>query len=416
MGFETGLSGLDANSRYLDAIGNNVSNASVVGFKQSQLSFSDIYAASLSGGTGTTVGLGTQVSAVQQQFSQGGITATSNPLEMAINGNGFFKLASADGQSISYTRNGQFHKDKDGFVVNAQSQHLQGFPYDFTTQKVTSSITSDIQLPTAPIPAHATSLASMEANLNAAATVPTVATFNPTNANSYNNVVPVSVYDSQGSSHTLSVYFAKSSTVANGWNVYYTLDNSVTPVTPTSDAVTFNASGTIDTPSPNTLSLSLDIVPATITGGGPQAVSLDVSKLTQFGGQGFGVTRTDQDGYTSGTLTGFSVGTDGIVQGTYTNNQTRKIAQVPLVTFPSPEGLAPIGNNQWVETSASGVANVTAAGTGLAGAIQPSAVEASNVDLTKELVNMIVAQRGYQANAQTIKTEDQILSTLVNLR
>jgi len=415
MGFETGLSGLDANSRYLDAIGNNVSNASVVGFKQSQLSFSDIYAASLSGGSGTTVGLGTQVAAVQQQFSQGGITATDNPLEMAINGNGFFKMGSPDQTTVSYTRNGQFHEDNQGFVVNSQGERLQGYKYDFTTQGIAST-TSDVQLPTTAITASATTSASMEANLNTAATVPAVATFSPSDTNSYNNVVPVNIYDSQGTPHTLSVYFAKSSTVANGWNVYYSLDNSVTPVTPTSGAVTFKANGTIDTPSPNTLSLSLDIVPASITGGGPQAVSLDISKLTQFGGQGFGVTSTNQNGYTSGTLTGFSVGTNGVIQGTYTNNQTRKIAEVPLATFRSPEGLAPIGNNQWAETAASGAVTLTAAGTGLAGTIQPSSLEASNVDLTKELVNMIVAQRGYQANAQTIKTEDQILSTLVNLQ
>lgn len=415
MGFETGLSGLDANSRYLDAIGNNVANSNVAGFKQSQLSFADIYATSLGGGgSNTQVGLGTQVAAVQQQFAQGSITSTSNPLDLAINGGGFFKLASTSG-TVTYTRNGQFNESKDGYIVNAQGQRLQGYVADTTTGLINTASTQDIILPTTSIDSKATQTVTLEANLNADATTPAVSPFNSANASSYNNVASVNIIDSIGKSHTVSMYFSKSSTVANGWDVNYTLDNG-NAVTPATSPLVFDTSGRLSSPATGTVSLSLPVATAGLIPASPQTVSIDVTGVTQFGGQAFGVTSNIQDGYTSGRLTGFNVGSDGKVAGTYTNGVTRDIAQVVVSTFRSPEGLTPIGNNQWVESAASGQPAPAVPGTGVAGVLQSSSLEQSNVDLTKELVNMIVAQRSYQANAQTIKTQDQILSTLVNLR
>jgi flagellar hook protein FlgE len=421
MGFETGLSGLDANSRYLDSIGNNVANSNVAGFKQSSLSFSDIYANSLSGGSSTgQIGLGTNVASVDQQFGQGSITSTANPLDLAINGNGFFQTSSAStAGSISYTRNGQFQVDRNGYIVNAEGQFLQGYTLPAgssgvsTTSGLVTATTAPIQLPTTGVSAKATSKSVLEANLNASATIPQVATFDPTNASSYNNVTSMNVFDTLGNPHTISLYFAKNA--PNTWNVYATMDNSAATVTPKSAAIAFNSSGVLTTPATKAFSLSLDTSSATASTT-PQSISFDLSKLSQYGGQPFGVTSNTQDGYTSGRLTGYNVDTDGTVNGTYSNGQKLILGQVVLQTFRNTDGLVPIGNNRWLESQNSGQPTANTPGTGVAGSLQSSALEQSNVDLTKELVNMIVAQRAYQANAQTIKTEDQILSTLVNLR
>ncbi len=412
MGFETGLSGLDANSRYLDAIGNNVSNSNVAGFKQSQLAFADIYANALQGGGSNQVGLGTQVTAIQQQFAQGGISATSNPLDLAINGNGFFKLARQDG-ATSFTRNGQFSVSKDGYIENAQGDKLQGYVAD-SAGMLSTATTVPLYLSSESLGAQATQTMGLVANLNAGSTAPTVGVFDKTNTNSYNNVTSMNTYDSLGNSHTVSLYFVKNAAITNGWDVQYVLDDGANTITPATAAIQFSSAGALETPASKTVSLDLTLPIATpaVT----QTVSLDLSGLTQFGGQEFGVSSKTQDGYTAGRLTGFSADDDGIIKGSYSNGKTFTLGQVVLSTFRNPGGLSPVGSNQWMESNASGESTASAPGTGTAGLLQASALEESNVDLTKELVNMIVAQRAYQANAQTIKTQDQILSTLVNLR
>jgi flagellar hook protein FlgE len=401
MSFQQGLSGLNGAARNLDVIGNNVANASTVGFKTSTAQFADVYANSLAGGGGTDIGLGVQVVDVAQNFGQGTVTTSSNPLDLAINGQGFFRLS--NNGTITYTRNGQFHMDKDGYVLTPTGERVTGYPAG-AGGTIVAAAPTDIQLSLADITPQATTQAAIVANLDstsAAIAVP----FNINDPTTYNSATSMSVYDSLGNAHTLSFYFVK--TAANAWTVQGAADGATIGAL---GNLTFNTNGTIAASTAVAAAL-----PVTTGAATPLNVALDFTNATQFGAP-FGVTQLQQDGFTSGRLTGFSVAADGVILGRYSNGQTRAQGQVVLANFMSPHGLQPLGKNQWAETSESGQPLVGAPTTGNLGVLQSGAVEDSNVDLTQELVNMITAQRVYQANAQTIKTQDAVLQTLVNLR
>lgn len=407
MAFQQGLSGLNAASKNLDVIGNNIANTATVGFKASQTQFADVYARTLIGTGGLQVGIGTQTAEVAQQFGQGNISITSNPLDIAINGNGFFRLS--DGGAISYSRNGQFQLDATGFIVNSTGQRLTGYAADPTTGAIIAANPSDVQISFADLAPQATSTAGITLNLDATDTAP-VAAFNKNDATTYNWSTSLTVYDSLGNSHALTMYFRK--TAANTWEMYQEIDSGGTATVTSANpqAVAFNASGALTTAQPYTIN-------ATVTSGAtsPLTFTLDLTGSTQYGSEP-GVTSVTQNGYAAGRLSGLSIGVDGIIQGRYTNGQTRNLAQVVLANFTNPQGLQPLGNNQWAETSDSGQPLVGAPNSGTLGLVQSGAVEDSNVDLTAELVNLITAQRNFQANAQTIRTQDQVLQTLVNLR
>lgn len=427
MGFQQGLSGLNASSKQLEAIGNNVANASTVGFKQSTTQFSDVYAASLSGGGGTQIGIGTKVAAVAQQFSQGNVTTTSNTLDMAINGSGFYRMD--NNGVISYSRNGQFQLDKNGFIVNAQGVALTGYAADAAGNIIASSPVP-VQIPTTNLSPGATANATLGLNLDSRSAVPVTAAFSPTDSTSFNNSTSVTIFDSLGNSHVATMYFAKQAavpaavtaaapTATAAWNTHLTVDGVEIPAANTPiGQLAFDSNGSevypVAVPPLKAGQISVS-VPLTNGATTPQAMVLDFASTSQYGAV-FGVNQLSQDGYTSGQLSGFSTGSDGVVQGRYSNGQTKNLAQVVLANFSNPQGLQPTGNNLWVETSNSGAPLVGTPGSGSLGVIQSSAVEDSNVDLTAELVNMITAQRIYQANAQTIKTQDSVMQTLVNLR
>lgn len=406
MAFEQGLSGLNAAARNLDVIGNNVSNANTVGFKSGDALFADVYANAVAGGGELNIGIGTAVEAVQQNFGQGTVTVSSNPLDIAINGNGLFRLS--DSGTITYSRNGQFHLDKSGYIVNAQGARLTGYGANAQGVVVQSS-PQDLQVGTADIAPNATTKAGVVANFDsrsAAITTP----FNLTDPTTYNTSTSMSVFDTLGNAHTLSLYFAKSA--ANTWNVYAAADGTQLGAGSVG-TVNFTTSGAINTAT-TAMPFALSI-PTTTGAATPLPVALDFTGTTQFG-SAFGVTTLSQDGFTSGHLTGYNISADGVILGRYSNGQTRAQGQVVLANFKNLQGLQPLGNNLFAETSTSGQPLVGTANTGSLGTLQSGAVEDSNVDLTAELVNMITAQRVYQANAQTIKTQDQILQTLVNLR
>ena len=418
MAFQQGLSGLNAASKSLDVIGNNVANAATVGFKGSQAQFSDVFAASLSGagGGGTDAGLGVKVSAVAQQFTQGAITVTNNPLDVAINGGGFFRMS--NNGAITYSRNGQFHQDKNGFIVNADGLRLTGYDVNPATGNIVATSPVDIQFTAAKqaLQPSQTANVGIGLNLDSRATAPAVAPFNPNNSATFNSSTSATVYDSLGNSHVLSTYFVK--TAANTWSAYGTFDNTpigyVPPAAPVAlGTLTFNGSGALTAAMP----LAVSIPAATLTTGAntPLNFNLDFTGSTQFGAN-FGVNTLTQDGFSSGTLAGFNIGADGIILGRYTNGQSKNLGQVILANFANPQGLQPLGNNQWVETPTSGQPLVGTAGTGKFGVFQSAAVEESTTDLTAELVNMITAQRNYQANSQTIKVQDAILQTITSLR
>ena len=405
MSFQQGLSGLFAAARNLDTIGNNVANANTVGFKGGSAMFADVYANSLGGGGQSAPGIGVAVTGIQQSFVQGNISTTSNPLDMAINGGGFFRMDTNG--TINYTRNGQFHLDKDGYIVNASSAKVTGYGVDASGNIVISDA-GPLKVSLAQLQASASTTANIGLNLDAREPI-NASAFDATDPSTYNKATSMSVYDSLGNPHAFNTYYVKTS--ANTWNVYGAMDGTALPAS--IGQLKFNSDGTLDTAA-TTLPFSLS-VPLTNGATTPFAFTLDFNGATQFGSQ-FAVNTLQQDGFSSGQITGYSVGQDGVIKGNYSNGQTRTLGQFLLASFPNPTGLQPLGNNAWAETAASGQPVAGAPGAGNLGVVQSGAVEESNVDLTQELVDMITAQRVYQANAQTIKTQDAVMNTLVNLR
>ena len=405
MSFQQGLSGLNVAAKNLDAIGNNVANAGTIGYKAARAEFADVFANSLAGG-GTQIGIGAAVVAVKQQFSQGNIVSSANPLDVAINGSGFFRLSN-DG-SVSYTRNGQFSLDRDGFMVANGGGRLTGYPADANGQ-VISSTPVDLRVSLANIPPQATTTSRIALNLDSRDTPP-VAAFDIADPTSYNSSTAMTIYDSQGNAHTLTLYFRK--TAANNWDVHAAADGAVLGGGATIGTLAFDAAGGLAANVNMNVSIPL-------TNGAATPLNFPVifpaGETSQFGVD-FAITQLSQDGFTTGRIAGFSIGTDGVILGRYTNGQTRAQGQVVLADFINAQGLVAMGNNQWAESSDSGQPIVAAPGAGSLGVLQAGALEESNVDMTEELVRMITAQRVYQANAQTIRTQDQLLQTLVNLR
>lgn len=556
MSFQQGLSGLNSSSKQLDVIGNNVANSSTVGFKQSQAQFADMYAASLSGSGGTQVGTGGKLAAVVQQFTQGNITNTNNPMDTAISGQGFFRMIDQSG-SVLYSRNGQFQLDKNGFIVNSQGHTLSGYLPD-ATGAIIPGQPLPIQLNSADLAPQPTANVVIGANLDSRSATPVNPAFNTLDTTSYNSSTSLTVYDSLGASHVGSLYFQRqpiaatssaaiipagatsatlasttnmavgntitlpgagaagpsttaaataigattatvasatglavgdnitiagnpgamtitgiagnvltfapattavtgagaavtstksltvtltgivgtnvtfapattTATLANAtissnagssnWNVYFAVDGVlVPPVATPLTQLTFDTLGQLASTTPASVPLgkmsSASFIP---TGAASQTLSFNFGTTSQFGGS-FGVNSLTQDGFSSGRLSGFNTSADGTILGRYSNGQSRALGQVLLANFTNPQGLQPMGNNEWVESATSGGPLIGTPGSSSLGVLQSSAVEDSNVDLTAELVSMITAQRIYEANAQTIKAQDAVLQTLVNLR
>lgn len=423
MGFQQGLSGLSISSKSLEVIGNNVANANTYGAKAARAEFADMYAASLSGGGNNNIGIGARIGAVAQQFTQGNITTTSNTLDLAINGRGFFALTTAQGETV-YSRNGQFKRDKDGFLVNNEKHQLLGQALDAAGSPAGPAGTP-IRLTNDSSPPQAASKISMTANLDASAQIPTNPVLDFSQPSTYNFVTSQTVYGDNGAPVAVNYYFRKiadaNATDGGTWEVYMTADGNTNAASVLTDGagnpapvgtLTFNSDGSLP---PNTILPALDI-PGGMNGQPISGVTINLSGLTEYAGK-YAVTDLSGGGYAQGNLSDFIVESDGTVMARYTNGQSKAIARVQLADFKNLNGLQPIGGNEWKATSASGEPlPLGAPGSGVYGLLQSGALEESNVDLTGELVNMIVAQRAYQANAQTIKTEDQVLQTLVNLR
>lgn len=549
MAFQQALSGLSSSAKAIDVTSNNIANASTVGFKAGSALFSDVFASALTGASSSgQVGIGSASNVVRQSFTQGGLTSTGNPLDMAINGNGFFIIERNDG-SQAFSRNGQFEVDADGFIVTPLGERLQGVQAVDGVINPNAALSSLI-VPSEPIAARATqdlpgaAGVRLVANLDAEQD-PTVQpfawpAFDPLNAASYSGSGPITfqITDTDGDAQNIELYVRRSPTGGDEWEVFYP-DNAADPTSfgsitlsgagPELATVPFlsgttntaqdldltfsfaagsgwSASGVLtgggtvdttpafptdpvleptlavnagDTSSYNsttsltiydslglehTLSLYFAREPGSNewqvwaaldggaaeriynTGGGdlefntsgipvggaagtqfvfppanlgptvdPLGFTVDLSRLTQFG-SAFSVTETGQNGYTEGSLVGISVDRTGTIQGRYSNNRTQALGQVQLMTFTNPNGLVSLGNNLWEATPAAGANQPQPPGAGLNGVISSGVVEDSNVDLTRELVQLIIMQRNYQANAQSIRTQDQLLQTVVNLR
>ncbi len=426
MAFSQAVSGLNAAATNLDVIGNNIANSATYGFKSGSASFADMFA-------GSKVGLGVKVAGITQDFSDGTTTNTGRGLDVAISQSGFFRMLDSNG-SVYYSRNGQFSMDENRNLVNMQGLQLTGYPAAGSPPTVqTGANPQAINIPNTLMSAKATSTAAQQINLNSTDSVPTIP-FDATNANpdsdSFNKKGTITVYDNQGNAHNMYVYYVK--TADNKWDLY-TQDGSVANGKISKAAqMSFDPNGNLQgvtnyiaqNTTPETWNLaddqntspSIDITTAALSGAVPVTFSLSFLNSMQQNTGANNIVATNQNGYKPGDLVSYQINDDGTVVGNYSNEQSQVLGQIVMANFANNEGLQSEGNNVWSATQSSGVALLGTAGSGNFGTLTNGALEASNVDLSKELVNMIVAQRNYQSNAQTIKTQDQILNTLVNLR
>ena len=402
MAFRVAISGLKAASGDLDVVSNNIANSNTTGFKKSRAEFVDVFAVTDLGASSTTPGSGVRMSNVAQQFTQGNVSFTDNNLDLAISGRGFFIVD--DGGNQVYTRNGAFGVDRNGFIANSQGQQLMAFSAD--TNGNISGAAAPLQINNTNIPPAATSAVTVSLNLDSSESQPTVGTFSATDPLSYNRTTSTTIYDSLGNSHTVSFYYVKTAT-ANQWQTHTFVDGTQVDGP---DTLTFNTSGVIQAPTTIT-------TPAfTPSGGGAaQTLALDYSSTSQFGIP-FSVNTLSQNGYTTGRLSNMEIDSDGIIFTRFTNGQSRVEGQIALADFPNPQGLQPVSDTSWGETFSSGSVVVGSPGTSSLGLIQSGALEDSNVELSEELVKMIIAQRSFQANAEVIQTADAVTQSIINLR
>ena len=425
MGFETAVSGIRAASSQLGIIGNNIANSSTSGFKQSRGEFADVFASSALGVSSNSVGRGVELASVSQQFTQGNISFTDNSLDLAISGTGFFMLD--DGGTTRFTRSGAFAVDSEGFVTNNEGLRLQAFTAD--TQGQITGLVDDVQLTTSQIEPIPTAEVNITANLDSREEVPLLAFSAPFDAfaspptapssDMFNGSTSLTIYDSLGNPHDLTTYFVKTTT-PNEWEAHVTVDGVTPGGVAAPQTLTFDGTGQFPA-----ASLPVEVTVAnwdTVDASGnptgaltPQSFAVDLSTTTQFGSD-FGVSFISQNGFSSGQLRGVEISDSGVIFARYTNGQSFALGQVALANFANQQGLQPLGGTAWAETFASGVATVSAPGTAGQGLIQSGALEDSNVDITQQLVNMITAQRNFQANAQMIQTEDTVTQTVINLR
>lgn len=458
MGFNIGLSGLRAATSDLNVTGNNIANAGTAGFKQSRAEFADVYAASVLGSGSNPQGSGVLLADVSQLFNQGNINYTQNSLDLAINGNGFF-VTSNNGE-VSYTRAGYFGTDREGFMVNNFGYKLQGYAVD-ANGNLQNGVVDDLQIQTASQEPRATESILQTFNVNSTNVRPTNAgtmaapTFDPTDPLSYNSSTSLNIYDTQGNSHVMTQYFVKDAAPANNsWTMHVLIDG-VNPRDPSSTQpfsydLDYDAAGQLGTPAftpiqavpgspspleaPNITGAVNGVIPYVqgdwfpaerdpvsgnmVPNGADSAAAgftFDMRGSTQFA-SAFAVSSVSQDGYTTGQLSGLEIDDTGVIFARYTNGQSKVQGQVVLASFANVQGLTPVGKTAWVQSFQSGEPVVGTPRTGTLGALQSGALEDSNVELSDQLVNLIVAQRNYQANAKTIETESAVTQTIINLR
>lgn len=400
MPFRVALSGLNSASSDLNVTANNIANANTSGFKGSRAEFADVFAVGAQ-----AIGNGTRLAAVSQEFSQGGVDFTDRALDLALSGEGFFTMS--DNGVITYTRVGSFGVDRNGFVVNNQDQRLQIFPPANNGTFNTGTL-QDLQLSTTDSPPQASSITEFGVNLPANATPPAIPVFDPNDAASFNHSTAITIYDSLGATHTATVYFVKDA-APNVWDASFYIDGNAVGG---ANQLTYSPFGVLTAPATGSFTLPAFAPP---NGSAPITLTTQFAQSTQFGSE-FGVNLLSQDGFAAGRLSNIDVDPNGVVFARFTNGRSEPLGQVALSNFSNVQGLRQLGDTSWGESFTSGDAIRGAAGTASFGQIQSGALEASNVDLTEQLVNMITAQRNFQANAQMISTADQVTQTIINIR
>ncbi|WP_369987465.1 flagellar hook protein FlgE [Pseudomonas xanthosomatis] len=443
MSFNIGLSGLYAASKQLDVTGNNIANVATTGFKSSRAEFADVYAGANRLGVGKNqVGNGVRLAAISQQFSQGDVNNTGNVLDMGIQGQGFFILS--DNGAQVYTRAGAFQNSKDNYVVTSDGLRLQGYAAD-ENGNIKKGVLTDLKIDTSALAPKATTLIDQGINLNSEADIiplptatPAGPAFDPADDTTYTKSFPTKVYDSQGNEHTMEQFYRKTGT--NQWTMYTLIDGrnplDPTSTTPLQGDITFNSDGTVAsmtaqavtpptawTVTNNTFTLN-GWIPAAKDASGNWAsngsaaatggMRLSMNSTTSFNEETARMSQS-QDGYATGILSSLSIDSTGVMFASFSNQQSRAIGQVALANFANEQGLQQIGGTRWTETYSSGIPGIDTPKTGTLGSVESNSLEASNVNLTQELVELIKAQSNYQANAKTISTESTIMQTIIQM-
>ncbi len=460
MSFNIALSGLNAAQKDLDVTSNNIANVNTTGFKESRTEFVDVYAASLLASGKTKVGDGVLTADVAQQFSQGSIQFTNNALDLAITGNGFFAtVPELDSLETSYTRAGQFKLNNDNFVVNSQGEHLLGFPVnpDGTSASVSLSTSEPIRIPTASGAPSQSSEVDIRMNLPAGDSYISSApgNFDPDDPLTFNHSTSVTIFDSLGDSHVMTYFFVKDdpAVTANSWYMFSAVDGIPVDIDETGAGVgnlpvgggvsgplsgtggvigaklNFSTSGDFisQLPTPAQGGIVTEQLSANVLSNGAdpsQTVEIDFNldvlapnpnEPTQFASN-FEVTALNQNGLAVGRLTGIDIGTDGLVRATYSNGTSQPLSRIALVNFANEQGLTQVGNTGWKESIASGEALAGEGGSGTFGTINSSALEQANVNLTTELIDLISAQRNFQANSRALEVDNQLNQTILQIR
>lgn len=453
MSFNIALTGIAAAQKDLDVTANNIANVNTTGFKESRAEFADVYASSVFSSGRTKNGDGVQTTMVAQQFHQGSLQFTNNSLDLAITGEGYFAMSQDLGaQDFTYTRAGAFKLDKDNFIVDAKGNFLQGFPVDEATGDTTSvslSTSSALQIPDSSGSPRATATVYSSFNLDSRADAPSLP-FDPTESASYNSSTSTTVYDSLGEAHVLQYFFVKNdpTTNPNEWDIHATLDGLV--VDPATGAEQTTATYTPLT----TLGFSSSGLPETTNGDDnanpssfdelvlPAGAGTGLSSLltngasfpdtgvelnwrdeaattnkqpTQYASR-FEVKALDQDGATVGRLAGIDIGTDGKIVASYSNGDSTFLGQVAMVRFSNSQGLSQVGDTSWKKSLTSGEPIAGEPGSGTLGSINSSALEQSNVNLTNELVDLISAQRNFQANSRALEVNSTLQQAILQIR
>jgi flagellar hook protein FlgE len=405
MAFSTALSGLTAAASDLDVTANNIANSNTVGFKEARAQFADVYAAGAVNLNNSVIGQGVRLSSTAQQFTQGNITTSSSNLDLAISGDGFYTLKSPNG--LVYSRNGQFGEDKSGNVISSTGQALQVYPPLINGGFNTGTL-SNLNLQTAQSAPLATTSGTVILNLPANTTPPAVTPFSAANSQTYNQSTSTTVYDSLGNAYPATMFFSQQAAPPNTWSVNMTVNGASAGPAQT---LTFGSSGQVTAPVGGVLNFN-GFTPT--SGALPMTLSFNFNQTTQYGGQ-FGVTSIVQNGYATGQLSTVAINPAGVVSAVYTNGRSTQLGQLAMANFPNPQGLKQLGDTNWSETFTSGTVVQGVAGSAGFGSIQSGALEASNVDLTTQLVKMITAQRSFQANAQVITTANSESQTVINI-
>ncbi|MDO6489387.1 flagellar hook protein FlgE [Colwellia sp. 4_MG-2023] len=431
MSFNIALSGLNAAQKDLDVTSNNIANVNTTGFKESRAEFVDVYATSLLSSSKTKVGDGVLTSEVAQQFSQGSIAFTTNSLDLAITGNGFFATVPDIGSlETSYTRAGEYKLNKSNFVVNSAGEYLLAFDVnsDGSSSSVALSTASPLQIPTSSGAPTPTSEVDIKMNLPASAEIIT-APFDINDSSTFSESTASNIFDSLGQSHIVTYYFAK--TADNTWDMYTAVDGDLVdiPGGPVNNGagingaqLVFNSSGGFTSQDPALIETAALGGAILNNGADPlQQIIIDFNlgvsgeEPTQWTGE-FSLNGLEDDGLAVGRLTGIEIGTDGLVEATYSNGTAEALARIALVSFANEQGLTQIGGTSWKESITSGDPIAGEAGSGTFGEINSSALEQSNVNLTTELIDLISAQRNFQANSRSLEVDNDLNNTILQIR